>query len=201
MPIYEDRNGELVPFTRLNPGPDLYEREIERLVWKDLKTFSAEPPFPVAVQAHIPGGGVPDILALGATGRFVVIEVKHGVDRNHLAQCLEYAGWARLTNLDEVAGLYDAGVIEHRGVEAFFKDWQDFTETKTPRTIQSQPRLILIAREAGGRKYFAKDARLSPAKVRTMYPHLDDFLAVKNRVDPEHRLESNLARRLQHTGR
>lgn len=92
-------------------------------------------------------------------------------------------------------------MIEHHGVEAFFKDWQDFTETTTPSTTQSQPRLILIAREAGRRISFAKDARLLPEKVRTMYPHLDDLLSVKNRVDPEHRLESNLARRLQHTGR
>jgi FAD/FMN-containing dehydrogenase len=201
VPINEDRNGELVPFTRLNPAPDLYEREIERLVLKDLETFSAKPLFPVARQAHILGGGVPDILALNTTGRVVVIEVKRDVDRNHLVQCLEYEGWARLTNLDEVAGLYDVGVTEHIGVEAFFKGWQDFTETTTQRTIQSQLRLILIAREAGGRIYFAKDARLSPEKMRTMHPHLDDFLAVKNRADPEHRLESNLARCLQHTGR
>src|ERR1019366_1692912 len=110
------------------------------------------------VQAHISGGDVREILALDATGRVVVIEVKRDVDRNHLAQCLEYAGWARLTNLDEVVGLYDAGINKHRGVEAFFKDWQDFTETTTPRTIQLQPRLIQIAREAGGRKYFAKVA-------------------------------------------
>jgi hypothetical protein len=157
MPIYEDRNGELVPFTKLNPGPDLYEKEIEQLVWKDLEAFTAEPLFPVARQAHIPGGGIPDILALDATGRVVVIEVKRDVDRNQLAQCLEYAGWARLTNLDEIAGLYDAGVAEHRGVEAFFKDWQDFTETTTPRTIQSQPRLILIARDFHGRTRSALD--------------------------------------------
>lgn len=198
---YENRNGELVPFTRLKPGPDLYEREMERLVWKELETFSAWPLFPVARQAHIPGGGVPDILALHATGRVVVIDFKRDVDRKHLAQCFEDAGWARLTYLDEVVGLYDAEVIEHRGVEAFFKDRQDFTKTTTPRTIQSQPRLILIAREAGCRIYFAKDARLSPENVGTMYQHLDDFLAVKNRVDPEHRLESNQARRFQHTGR
>jgi decaprenylphospho-beta-D-ribofuranose 2-oxidase len=55
--------------------------------------------------------------------------------------------------------------------------------------------------EAGGRIYFAKDARLSPDKVRAMYPQLDAFLAVKNRVDPEHRLASDLAHRLQLTGK
>lgn len=55
--------------------------------------------------------------------------------------------------------------------------------------------------EAGGRIYFAKDARLSPEKVRAMYPRLPEFLEVKNRVDPEHRLTSDLARRLQLTGR
>jgi decaprenylphospho-beta-D-ribofuranose 2-oxidase len=55
--------------------------------------------------------------------------------------------------------------------------------------------------EAGGRIYFAKDARLNPDKVRAMYPRLDDFLALKNRVDPEHRLASDLAHRLQLTGK
>jgi decaprenylphospho-beta-D-ribofuranose 2-oxidase len=34
-----------------------------------------------------------------------------------------------------------------------------------------------------------------------MYPRLDEFLEVKNLVDPEHRLTSDLARRLQLTGR
>jgi decaprenylphospho-beta-D-ribofuranose 2-oxidase len=53
---------------------------------------------------------------------------------------------------------------------------------------------------ASGRIYFAKDARLSPEKVRAMYPRLDEFLAVKNRVDPEHRLASDLARRLDLVG-
>lgn len=140
-------------------------------------------------------------LALDATGRVVVIEVKRDVDRNDLAQCLEYAGWTRLTTLDEVVGLYDAGVIEHHGVEAFFKGWQDFTGTTTQRKIQLQPRLTLIAREAGGRICSAKDAQRSPEKVRTTYPHPDDLLSVKSRVDSEHRLESNFARRLQHTVR
>ncbi len=53
---------------------------------------------------------------------------------------------------------------------------------------------------ASGRVYFAKDARLDPAKVRAMYPRLDDFLAVKRRVDPESRMTSDLARRLALTG-
>jgi hypothetical protein len=151
MPIYEDRNGELVPFMRLHPGPELYESEIELLVWNDLEAFTGEPLFPVARQAKIAGGGIPDILALDAVGRVVVIEVKRDIDRNQLAQCLEYAGWARLTNLDEIASLYNAGASEQQGVEAFFSDWQNFTETPTPRTIQAQPRLYLVARGFQGR--------------------------------------------------
>ncbi len=55
--------------------------------------------------------------------------------------------------------------------------------------------------EAGGRIYFAKDARLHPDKVRSMYPRLDEFLSVKNRVDPEHHMTSDLARRLQLSGK
>lgn len=150
MPLYELTGTGLTPFARLRPGPDLYEQEIEALVWADLEAFTGEPLFPVARQAHIAGGGVPDILALDETGRVVVIEVKRDIDRGQLAQCLEYAGWARLTNLDEVAGLYNRG-SGHQGVEAFFRDWQDFTESSTPVTINPQPRLYLVARDFEGR--------------------------------------------------
>ena len=41
--------------------------------------------------------------------RVVVIEVKREFDRSQLAQCLEYAGWARRTNLDELAQMYRNG--------------------------------------------------------------------------------------------
>jgi Restriction Enzyme Adenine Methylase Associated len=67
------------------------------------------------------------------------------VDRGQLAQCLEYAGWARTTNLDELAGMY------HRGEIDFFTDWQDFTGSDTPVRIRRSPRLILVARDFHGR--------------------------------------------------
>lgn len=156
MPLYESRDGMLDPFQPINPGPDLYEQEIEALVWSDLEAFTGEPLFPVARQPRIPAGGVPDILALDEQGRIVVIEVKRDVDRGQLAQCLEYAGWARLTNLDEVASLYHFN-NEHSGVAAFFRDWQDFTETATPLTITAQPRLFLVARDFQGRTRSALD--------------------------------------------
>lgn len=50
--------------------------------------------------------------------------------------------------------------------------------------------------EAGGRVYLAKDARLRPDTVRAMYPRLEEFLAVKETYDPDQRLTSDLARRL-----
>ncbi len=54
---------------------------------------------------------------------------------------------------------------------------------------------------AGGRVYLAKDARLAPERVRAMYPRLNDFAAVRARVDPEGRLTSDLDRRLNLGGR
>lgn len=66
-----------------------------------------------------------------------------------------------------------------------------------PRILDDLDELVL---SAGGRIYLAKDARLSPEKMRAMYPELDTFREVKNRVDPEHTMTSDLARRLDLVG-
>ena len=188
MPVYELDAGQLKPFARLRPGPDLYEQEIEDLLWSDLEAFTGESLFPVARQPRIPGGGVPDIVALDESGRVVVIEVKRDIDRSQLAQCLEYAGWARLTNLDEVAALYNRGG-DHQGTDAFFRDWQDFTETSTPKTINPQPRLFLVARDFEGRTKSALDfLRESGVPVTvvpvTLYEDADGRRIVD--IDAEH---------------
>lgn len=54
-----------------------------------------------------------------------------------------------------------------------------------------------ITRDHGGRLYLAKDALLSPEGFREMYPSLASFRAVLERVDPERRFESDMARRLR----
>ncbi len=49
---------------------------------------------------------------------------------------------------------------------------------------------------AGGRCYLAKDSRLDAATFRQMYARLDDFLTVRQRVDPARVFTSDLSRRL-----
>ena len=49
---------------------------------------------------------------------------------------------------------------------------------------------------AGGRIYLAKDSRVDARHMPTMYPRLDEWLAVKSRVDPDNRIQSDLGRRL-----
>jgi len=66
-----------------------------------------------------------------------------------------------------------------------------------PQVLDDLDEMVL---GAGGRIYFAKDARLGPDKIRAMYPRLDEFRALKQRVDPEGRLTSDLARRLHLLG-
>lgn len=146
MPLFEITDGSnLIPFRALHGGAELYEREIEDLVWGNPDELTGESLFPVARQPSLPEGGRPDIVALDGQARVVVIEIKRDIERRQLAQCLEYAGWARTTNLDELAGLY------HRGQEAFFADWQEFTESAAPTPIRRSPRLVLVARDFHGR--------------------------------------------------
>jgi Restriction Enzyme Adenine Methylase Associated/Archaeal holliday junction resolvase (hjc) len=146
MPLYEIApNAELIPFRRLRGGPELYEREIEDLLWANLEEFVGEPLFAVARQPSIGGGGRPDIVSLDRSGRVVVIEVKRDIDRGQLAQCLEYAGWARGAGLDQLAAIY------HGGVGSFFDDWRSFTESETLQIVNPRPRLILVARAFHGR--------------------------------------------------
>lgn len=152
MTLFEIADEALVAFRTVRAGADLYEREIETLLWSNLEEFTGEPLFPVARQPKIGTGGRPDIVALDEAARVVVIEVKRDVDRGQLAQCLEYAGWARTTSLDELATLYHGGTAED-----FFTAWQDFTESTTPVVVNPAPRLMLVARDFDARTRSALD--------------------------------------------
>ncbi|MGA8988667.1 FAD-binding protein [Aeromicrobium sp.] len=56
--------------------------------------------------------------------------------------------------------------------------------------------LDALVATAGGRVYLAKDSRMSADAVRRMYPRLEEFLALRRRVDPDGVFRSDLSRRL-----
>lgn len=51
--------------------------------------------------------------------------------------------------------------------------------------------------EFGGRLYVAKDSRATAETFHAMYPRLDEWIAVRRRVDPDGVFASDLARRLE----
>ena len=51
--------------------------------------------------------------------------------------------------------------------------------------------------DAGGRVYLAKDCRLNPERFRQMYPRYEEFLSVRDKVDPERKIVSWQSRRLK----
>lgn len=185
MPLYEIASDGLISFRQLRGGSELYETEVERLLWDNLGDLVGDVLFPVRRQAAIAGGGRPDIVALDRAGAVVVLEVKRDVDRTQLAQCLEYAGWARTTNLDEFAGLY------HAGADSFWSEWQEFTETDQPVRVTRNPRLILVARSYEERTNSALTFLLEnglPITVVTLGLYEDDmgrrFLDVEGVEEP-----------------
>ena len=79
MPLFEIGNDELVPFRRVQAGPELYEQEIEGLLWSNLEAFVGVPLFPVARQPTLSDGLRPDIVALDDGGHVHVVEVKRDI--------------------------------------------------------------------------------------------------------------------------
>lgn len=57
-------------------------------------------------------------------------------------------------------------------------------------------RLDEIVLRHDGRVYLAKDARLSAESFHAMYPGYDEFMSVKNKVDPDNRFSSSMSLRL-----
>jgi decaprenylphospho-beta-D-ribofuranose 2-oxidase len=51
--------------------------------------------------------------------------------------------------------------------------------------------------EFGGRVYTAKDSRATADTFHAMYPRIDEWIAVRRRVDPLRVFASDLARRLE----
>lgn len=70
----------------------------------------------------------------------------------------------------------------------------DFAMRKDlPAWLHELDKILL---EHGGRLYLAKDVCMKPETFAAMYPNLDAFRAVRDRLDPNHTLQSHMARRL-----
>jgi hypothetical protein len=136
MPLFEVSPDGLMPFRQLETGAGAYDEAIEDVLWRNLDSLVGERLFRVRRQAPLDGGGRPAVVALDPDGSVVVFHVRRQMDRAGLAECLEYAGWARAATLDELAMLY------WRGDSEFWTDWHAFVGGGN-RSVRPAPRLFL----------------------------------------------------------
>jgi len=66
----------------------------------------------------------------------------------------------------------------------------------SPTTLAALTPLDQIVADAGGRIYLAKDARLHRHHFEQMYPRLNEFKAIRAKIDPDKRFRSDLSQRL-----
>lgn len=73
--------------------------------------------------------------------------------------------------------------------------WNARTREKVRRFARDMDPMVC---EAGGRFYFAKDSLMTPETLRGCYPQerLERFFAIKRRLDPDGRFQTDLFRRL-----
>lgn len=69
-----------------------------------------------------------------------------------------------------------------------------------PGVTELLARLERITLDHGGRIYLAKDGAMSAESFAQMYPRLDDFRAVLDRIDPNRVMDSDMSRRLKIRG-
>ncbi len=84
MPIFKATATGLTSLRQVLPGPDLYELEIEKLLWDNLEAFYAEDLFPISRQPQIPTGGRPDVVSITRTPIISLLIGWHSPVRRHL---------------------------------------------------------------------------------------------------------------------
>ena len=70
----------------------------------------------------------------------------------------------------------------------------DFVKAGLNDFVNELDRWVL---QFGGRLYTAKDSRTNAETFHAMYPRIDEWIAVRRRVDPHAVFASDMARRLE----
>ena len=93
------------------------------------------------------------------------------------------------------------GYIQPHGLEELWFHTGTACNLACPFCLEgSRPgdnRLERITLDHGGRIYLAKDGAMKAGSFAQMYPKLDEFRAVLDRIDPNRVMDSDMSRRLK----
>ncbi|MDQ1645216.1 MAG: hypothetical protein QOJ50_1400, partial [Cryptosporangiaceae bacterium] len=162
MPLFEVGPDGLAAFRAPANAAASYDQTLEEALWRSLDSIAGEQLLRIRRQAPLRGGGSPAVVALDRNGSVVVVHVRYQINRVDLAECLEYAAWARATTIDEIASLY------WRGGAEFWSDWATFAPEAPHPQLSRAPRLVIVTSDftgnAGSTFGFLVDSGL-PVKV------------------------------------
>ena len=133
--IDKDQTLKIIPKSKLN-----FEDDLEKWINDDPTILDLDFMI-IGRQVHTNYGGYIDILGLNKDGDLVITELKRNkTPRNIVAQCLDYASWAKDLGYEQIIDLYKK--YTKKNLE---ESYQKFFDDPLPESLNENHQIVIVA--------------------------------------------------------